>query len=306
MKIVRMAAVLMCIIAGLAVSAYAKTETKGGLRYSISVSKFENRSNWTGQWVIADTFGAVLTDSLNQTGRFIVLGESDMRSEAMAEQDLGASGRLAGGKKKPRVGHMTPAQLLVKGEITHFQHSTTGGKGGIRIKGFRIGAGKDTAEINAVIYVIDSTTAQILASKKVVGKAARTALGVGFTDKDWGANVSGFKKTNVGKAVEAAVDEAVEFITEQIEDIPWGGSVVLVKGDKVYINRGGREGVQKGQTFVVGNVEEVRDPDTGELLDESMSTVGKIEVVTVKKKLSICSIVEGADKIEKGMTIHLP
>jgi curli biogenesis system outer membrane secretion channel CsgG len=270
------------------------------------VSKFENRSNWTGQWVIADTFGAVLTDSLNQTGRFIVLGESDMRSEAMAEQDLGASGRLAGGKKKPRVGHMTPAQLLVKGEITHFQHSTTGGKGGIRIKGFRIGAGKDTAEINAVIYVIDSTTAQILASKKVVGKAARTALGVGFTDKDWGANVSGFKKTNVGKAVEAAVDEAVEFITEQIEDIPWGGSVVLVKGDKVYINRGGREGVQKGQTFVVGNVEEVRDPDTGELLDESMSTVGKIEVVTVKKKLSICSIVEGADKIEKGMTIHLP
>jgi curli biogenesis system outer membrane secretion channel CsgG len=306
MRIVRTTATLMCIITCLAVSAYAKTETKGGLRYSISVSKFENRSNWTGQWVIADTFGAVLTDSLNQTGRFIVLGESDMRAEAMAEQDLGASGRLAGGKKKPRVGQMTPAQLLVKGEITHFQHSTTGGKGGVRIKGFRIGAGKDTAEINAVIYVIDSTTAQILASKKVVGKAARTALGVGFTDKDWGANIGGFKKTNVGKAVEAAVDEAVEFIAEQIEDIPWSGAVVLVKGDKVYINRGDREGVQKGQTFVVGNVEEVRDPDTGELLDESMSTVGKIEVVTVKKKLSICSIVKGAGSIEKGMTIHLP
>ncbi len=305
MRIVKMVVLALCAFV-LATSVYAKTKAEGNLRHSISVAKFENRSNWTGQWVIGDTFGAVLTDSLNETGRFIVLGESDMRAEAMGEQDLGASGRLAGGKKKPKIGYMTPAQLLVKGEITHFQHSTTGGGGGIRIKGFRVSGGKDAAEINAVIYVVDSTTGQICASKKVAGKASRTALGVGFTDKDWGTNVRGFKKTNVGKAVEAAVDEAVEFIVEQVEDIPWTGSVVLVKGDRVYINRGGREGVVKGQTFAVGNVEEVRDPDTGELLDESMNVLGKIEVATVKKKLSICSIVEGADKIEKGMTIHLP
>jgi len=157
-----------------------------------------------------------------------------------------------------------------------------------------------------VIYVVESTTGQVLASKKVVGKAEKTALGVGFTDKDWSADVGGFKKTNVGKAVEAAIDEAVEFITEQIEDIPWSGRVEHVIDDKIYINRGRREGVQKGQTFVVGNVEEIRDSDTGELLDELMNAVGKIEVVTVKKKLSICSILEGAGKIEKGMTIHLP
>ena len=93
----------------------------GNLRYSIMVSKFENRSGWSGQWNIAETWGAVLTDSLQQTGRFIVLGEKDMRHEAMAEQDFAESGRTAGGKKKPVTGQMTPAQLLVKGEITHFQ-----------------------------------------------------------------------------------------------------------------------------------------------------------------------------------------
>ncbi len=298
-----LAAMVVLTAAG---TACAKTEAKGGLRYSISVSKFENKCGWSGQWSIGDTFGAVLTDSLNQTGRLIVLGESDMRAEAMGEQDLGASGRLAGGKKKPKIGHMTPAQLLVKGEITHFQQSTSGGSGGIRIKGLRLGGSKDTAEINAVIYVVDSTTGQIAASKKVVGKAGRSRLGVGFTDKDWGANISGFKKTNVGKAVEAAIDEAVKFIVEQLEDIPWNGSVVLVKGGKVYINRGEREGVQKGQSFAVGKAEEIRDPDTGELLDESLDVAGKIEVVTVKKKLSICSIAEGGGKIEKGMTVRLP
>ena len=211
-----------------------------------------------------------------------------------------------GGKKKAKTGHLTPAQLLVKGEITHFQHSTTGGKGGLNIKGFRISGGKDTAEINAVIYVIDSTTGQVLASKKVVGKADRRSVGVGFTDKDWGADLGGFKKTNVGKAVEAAIDEAVEFIVDQLEDIPWSGSVIMVKGGKAYINRGEREGIQKGRTFLVGESEELRDPDTGELLDESLKVAGKIETVTVKKKLSICSIVEGADKITKGMTVRLP
>ncbi len=298
-----LAVVLVLIVAGMA---YAETEAKGGLRYSISVSKFENKCGWSGQWSIGDTFGAVLTDSLNQTGRLIVLGESDMRGEAMGEQDLGASGRLAGGKKKPKIGHMTPAQLLVKGEITHFQHSTSGGAGGIRIKGLRLGGSKDSAEINAVIYVVDSTTGQIAASKRVVGRASRSRLGVRFTDKDWGANLSGFKKTHVWKAVEAAIDEAVEYIVEQLEDIPWNGAVVLVKGDRVYINRGEREGVQKGQFFAVGKAEEIRDPDTGELLDESLDVAGKIEVITVKKKLSICSITEGGGKVEKGMTVRLP
>ncbi|MCK4261561.1 hypothetical protein KAX00_00465 [bacterium] len=307
MRIAKMTVLTVCFFV-LAMCVYAKAgaEAEGNLRYSITVARFENRSNWTGQLAIGDTFGAILTDSLNQTGRFIVLGESDMRATAMAEQDFGASGRAAGGKKTPKIGYMTPAQLMVKGEITHFQASTTGGGGGIRIKGFKVKAGKDTAEINAVIYVVDSTTGQVCASKKVVGKASKSSLGFGFADKDWGTDLGGFKKTNVGKAMEAAIDEAVKFIVGQLDDIQWTGSVVLVRNDKVYINRGEREGVRKGQAFVVGNVEEIRDPDTGELLDESIEIVGKIEVVTVKKKLSICSMLEGADKIKKGMTIHLP
>jgi curli biogenesis system outer membrane secretion channel CsgG len=276
------------------------------LRYTIMVSKFENRSNWSGQWRLGDTFGALLTDSLQQTGKFIVLGEMDMRMEAMAEQDFGASGRTATGKKTPQIGQMTPAQLLVKGEITHFQHSTKGGLGGIRIKGFKIGGGRDQAEINAVIYVVDSTTGQIMSSKKVVGEASRTGLDVGFADRNWGADLAGFKKTNVGKAVEAAIDQAVQFIISEIREIPWEGTVILVKGQKIYINRGERDGVSKGQTFTVGDVEELRDPDTGELLDVSMEKTGTIVIDTVKQKVSIGKATEGAGNIKKGMTIMVP
>jgi curli biogenesis system outer membrane secretion channel CsgG len=294
-------AVVLFFVATLIFASHASTTY--GLRYSVTVSKFENRSNWSGHWNLADTFGAVLTDSLQQTGKFIVLGEKDMRYEAMDEQDFGASGRTAQGKKTPKIGQMTPAQLLVKGEITHFQHSTTGGTGGFRIKGFRIGGGTDSAEINAVVYVVDSTTGQVLASKKVVGQASRTGLDIGFTDRNWGTDLGGFKKTNVGKAVEQAIDQAVDFITHQLDNIPWEGTVIMVKGDRIYVNRGTREGVNAGQIFTVGNTEELRDPDTGELLDVSMEKVGTIVVQTVKEKISICKITEGAGKIAKGMTV---
>jgi curli biogenesis system outer membrane secretion channel CsgG len=283
-------------------SAYAQ----GNLRYSIMVSKFENRSNWSGQWNLADTFGAILTDSLQQSGRFIVIAEKDMRGEAMAEQDFAESGRTAGGKKTPVRGQMTPAQLLVKGEITHFQASTTGGGAGVRIGGFRLGGSTDTAEINAVIYVVDSTTGQVVASKKVVGRAERSGLDVGFSDRNWGADIGGFKKTNVGKAVEQAIDEAVEFISMQLENIPWQGTVVMTRDGKVYINRGAREGVEPGQRFVVGSAEQIRDPDTGEVLDTSMEKAGTIEIETVKEKISIGRPVQGEERIEKGMTVMLP
>jgi len=275
---------------------------EGGLRYSIMVSKFENRSNWSGQWDLGDAWGAVLTDSLAQTGRFIVLGEKDMRQEAMEEQDLAASGRTAGGGKTVVTGQMTPAQLLVKGDITHFAEATEGGGGGIGFAGFRLGTGTSMAEINTVIYVVDSSTGQVLASKKCYGKVSDTGLSVGLSHGGFSGDLGGFKKTNAGKAVEQAVDEAVGFLTAKLSEIPWTGTVILVKGDRVYINRGTREGVSAGQTFQVGRTETLRDPQTGEVLDQSMEKAGTIEVVTVKEKISICRMTGGSG-IAKGMTV---
>ena len=75
--------------------------------------------------------------------------------------------RVAGGKKAPKTGRMTPAQLLVEGSITHVQESTTGGSGGISFRGINLGGSKDHAEINVTINLVDSTTGQVKASTKV-------------------------------------------------------------------------------------------------------------------------------------------
>jgi curli biogenesis system outer membrane secretion channel CsgG len=280
-------------------------EPTGGLRYSITVSQFENQAGWTGQWDIGNAWGTVLTDMLNETGKFIVLGETDMRYEAMAEQDLAASGRTATGKKAPATGQLTPGQLLVKGAITHVQGTTSGGGGGVRVKGFKIGGKKAKGEVNATIYVVDSTTGQVLASTNVVGESNRKGANIGYSSYDWGASFGGQKNDNVGLAVQDACAQAVEFLIEQLPNVPWTGSVVLVKGDKVYINRGTREGVVAGQGFRIGEVEVIRDPDTGEVLDEDMTEVCQIKAAQVKEKLSICEVTSGdATDVQKGMTVH--
>jgi curli biogenesis system outer membrane secretion channel CsgG len=284
-----------------------KDRPEGNLRYSITVTDFENKAGWRGQWDLGHGFTEIMTNALQESGWFIVLGDTQMRQEAMAEQDFAASGRTAGGKKAPKIGRMTPAQLLVKGAITHVQNTTTGGSGGINIRGIQLGGAKDRAEINITIYLVDSETGQVKASTDVVGKSDREAGSIGYFGGGMGGvtgALSGHKVDNVGKACEDAVGQAVDFLIKQLDNIPWEGSVMLVKDDKIVINRGEREGVKVGQKFSVGSVEELVDEDTGEVLDVDMTQVGVLEVTEVKEKIAYCKALEGGDKIEKGMTIN--
>ena len=102
MRGLKVLSVLIALIALMTAAQHvAAEEATGGRRFTVTVTKFENQAGWHGYWDIGDAWGTVLTDMLNQTGRFIVLGETDMRAAALDEQDFAASGRTAGGKKAP-------------------------------------------------------------------------------------------------------------------------------------------------------------------------------------------------------------
>lgn len=273
------------------------------LRYSVQVTKFENKSNWRGQWELGHAWGTIFTDQLVQCGRFIVLGEADMRGAAMQEQDLAASGRMAGGKKAPKMGRMTPAQLLVKGAITHVQE-TKGTGGGFALKSITVGGNAGSAEINITIYLIDTTTGQVKASKTVIGKSGRRGISLGYHGSKLGGltgDLGGFEKDNMGKATMDACAQAIEFLVAQLDTIPWSGSVALAKPDRLIVNRGARDGVAVGMRFDVGKVEEVVDEDTGEVIDSSMTKLGTVSVTEVKEKVSYTTPLAGA---EKGMGVH--
>ena len=102
-------------------------EPAGGLRYTVTVTKFENRSGWAGHWSIGDAWDTVLTDMLNQTGKFIVLGETDMRAAALDEQDFAASG-LVDDATAAEIGKILGVQALIFGEVTTYSAEDKQGK----------------------------------------------------------------------------------------------------------------------------------------------------------------------------------
>lgn len=271
-----------------------------GMKYTIMVEKFENEAGWSGQWDLGDAWGAVLTDALTQSGKFIVLGEADMREAAMNEQDFAASGRTAGGNKAPQTGQMTPAQLLVKGVITAFDNGTSGGGGGIRYKGFSIGGKKKVSKITGTVYVVDSTTGMVTASYPFDAEVKSRGLDVGVYRHGVGADLGGFKKTSSGKVMAEACEEVVDFLDAQVESIQWSGTVIT-GGDKIIVNRGTREGVWDGQVFRYGAAEEIRDPDTGELLATDFTELGRMKVTRVLEKIAYCEVVSGKPP-KKGQT----
>ncbi len=81
--------------------------------------------------------------------------------------------------------------------------------------GGRLGGGPESglpvrAEINVTIYMVDSETGQVKASKSVVGESNRTGLGFGYHGSgSVTGDIAGFKKDNLGKATEHAGKDQV-------------------------------------------------------------------------------------------------
>ncbi len=301
-RIVRPCLMLLVLVA-LAIN--AQSAAGNGLRYTISVHEFRNEAGYRGKWDLGRGFATIMTDLLNNSDQFIVLGDREMREAALDEQDFGRSGRTAQGRRTPETERMTPAQLLVRGSITHVQE-TGGGRGGINIGGFRIGGSGDRAEVNMTIYLVDTTTGQVMASQSVTGNSGSRGIGLGYYGDRLGGltgDMEGFTRDNLGKACADAVDEAIAFLIEQLDNIQWEGTVMRVRDDgSVILNRGTREGVREGMQFNVGEIEELIDPDTGELLDMEIKTVAEVEATEVRERITIARIVSG-DNIEEGMSI---
>ena len=277
--------IVLCVFALGISSPPIASAAESGLKYTIVVSKFENRSNWSGRFNLGDAYGAVLIDILNQTGKFVVLAENDMRSAAAKEGSSNA--------------RLIPAQLLVKGVITHAQ-STGGQTGGLAVGGIVLGGSNAKSEINITMYVVEAGTGRVVASKSVIGKAEKGGILIGGR----GAVFNNYGAQNLGKAVEDAATQAVNWMVGQLPQVKWTGRVVMNANGNIYINRGTREGVVVGQTFSVGSAEVLRDPTTGEVLDEIVQEVAVIKVISVKEKISICEVTMGnGEAITTGMHV---
>jgi len=294
------------IIAVLAISVVFASDcfAAKALKKTVAVFDFKNDSGFSSSASLGKDFSTQLSDALLQSGKFIVLSRKDL-DVVMAEQDLAQSGRFAK-TTSAKVGKIVPAQILIKGQITEFQENTKGGGQGLSVHGFSIGSKKSSAHVAVIIQLIDSTTGEILQSKRVEGEAKAGGLSLGYSGS-FGINSSNFKKTPLGKAVQVAIDNAVVFVSQKMAAIPWKGKVVLAKEDgTIFINSGEKSGVRVGDSFKVFSVgESLIDPDTGMDLGSDNTKIADISVFEVQEKFSKARVSGSATGVlEKGNIIE--
>lgn len=284
--------VLSVIISFLPVSNALALEN---LKKTVAVFDFENDSGYRGEVRLGDDFTVQLTDALVQSGKFNVLTRADL-DVVFAEQDLAASGRMAQSTAAQK-GKAIPAQILIKGQITEFEENTSGGGQGFSISGVSLGTKKSTASMAVIVQLIDSTTGEVIDSRRVEGEARSGGLSVGYSGR-FDLSSSNFKKTPLGKAVQMAIDRAVVYISEKLSQVPWKGKVVTFKDGLVFINAGENANVQVGDTFqVLREGESLVDPDTGIDLGSETTQVARIKIIDVQPKFSKAQV-EGAAGVE--------
>lgn len=280
----------------------------GGLRYTVSVNGLSNESGWEGELEVGNAWDRALIDALSRSSRFIVVADDETRGAALDEQDLAASGRAAASASQvTATGHMTTAQLLVSGVILNIQQESKGGLGGINIKGFTLGGSREVVEVTMSLQVTDTSTGQTVASTQVTGEAAGSHMNLAVDDAEGSGSLTTFQSDNLGKAIQQAIEQAVAWFERELPSIPWRGSVARVDGADVFVNRGQREGIHAGQTFIAGEVDVVSDPVTGEVLHEIMNETARLRVKQAETKVSICEVVSGDPRsLHAGLAVRLP
>ncbi len=206
----------------------ARAEAYNGPKARIAVAQFKNKAGNQGGWwnpQIGSGMADQLVTALFNSNRFIVL-ERQTLGDVLAEQDLGAAGRIKKGTEAA-IGEIEGAELLVVAAVTEFDGAASGTQGGIGGGAFGgagaiIGAvtgGFRKAHMAIDLRIIDARTSRILAATSVEGESTDVNLGgaVGgfFGGGALGGALSGWKNTPKEKALRQVINKAVEFIIQK-------------------------------------------------------------------------------------------
>jgi curli biogenesis system outer membrane secretion channel CsgG len=278
-----------------------------GIKHAIGVVDFTNEAGWRGRWELGRNLSIMLESALGDTERFVIVDREQL-GDVMREQDLAASGRMAQSKQVARTGVLRPAKYIASGAVTEATESVSGKDGGLSFRGFSIGGGKQEAQVTVIVKLIDSSTGEIAAQERIVGRAGRTGLRVGFRWKGLGGKLGGFEKTPLGEAAQDCISQAAVFIAQEMESYPVEGNVIRVAGNgQILINRGSEFGVAAGQEMEIREPgEEIIDPMTGAILGmESGSVIGRLRVARVEEKFAYCDVVSGEKNPAVGAVVYL-
>ncbi|MBF0290852.1 MAG: hypothetical protein HQK86_01710 [Nitrospinae bacterium] len=197
----------------------AQQEAYNGPKARTAVNKFTVKSS-KGHHDLGQGLADMLTTALFHSNRFIVLDRTDHK-DVMAEQDLGASGRIKQETAAP-IGQMEGAELLITAAVTAFEPDAAGGMGGVGVPVgggafLGVGGGGKQAYMAIDLKVVDTKTGRIVGAVTVEGKSVDWYAGIGGAIG--GVPVPfllvGYQNTPMEKAIRVCIIKAVDYIASQ-------------------------------------------------------------------------------------------
>ncbi len=142
--------------------------------------------------------------------------------------------------------------------------------------------------------LLDAKTGELLGSRNKTYARGRS----------YSASAQGNNELSMGDLYQTAAEDLADWARLIVEDDAFPIKVLKVEDDEVLINRGSESGILQNSYYAAWFLgEEVKDPDTGELLGREERKVGKVLVTQLQTKFSRAKIVE--DKgIKPGVTLR--
>jgi curli biogenesis system outer membrane secretion channel CsgG len=241
---------------------------------------------------IIESLDGQLIDRINATRKFDVLSRSDL-ADVLKEQDLGASGNVDA-KTAAQARKLTGAKYLLVCTVDDFQDYIEKAV----FEGTGQTATKRVFRFSVVGKLYDSTT----------GKLAESA---NFQTSNEEFKQIQMERSYTVKSGELSDEMLVaiarsmaEKIANHVADVVFPAKVLIKRDNLVTINRGEGGGVAEGDLFNVYALgEELKDPDTGEILGREEVKMGKVKITQVSAKTSQAEILEDTG-IDKGAVLR--
>ena len=250
----------------------------------------------------------MLVDRLVSGGVYSVIERKEL-DKVLGEQNFANSDR-ADASTAAKIGRVLGVDAIIIGSITQFgrddkKNDIAGGAVSRGLGRFGIG-GLERTKASAVVQItgrmIDTTTAEILASVAGHGEETRSGTGILGSGGSNAALAGGvldmrsknFGQTILGAAVNKAVTEMAQGLEQKAASLPTkvvaiDGLVADVSPDgTLIVNVGSKAGVKVGDKLQVKRVgREVRDPATGKVIRRIEDLLGTMTVTDVDAQSAV-------------------
>jgi curli biogenesis system outer membrane secretion channel CsgG len=271
----------------------------GAAKPRVAVLEFVDKSTHYYSWYhVGRAAQDMMVTALVKGDSFRVIDRERLQA-LMQEKNLSLSGDVDP-KTAVKVGKLLGIEYIIVGSITEFGVTNSGasvpGYGGLpsfSMKTQRMDAAIDARAINTSTgEIVWADTAKDTSSDKSVYVA--------------GAGGGSHDGEKLDKILRPVVDKlAASVSAKKLETSGMGGAsdasgvvgkIAKADGGTLYVNAGSEAGINEGDEFGVYRVgEQIKDPDTGEVLGANEMKVGRVRITSVKgPRLSTAAAVSGS------------